>query len=330
MLQRADAHQSRPSLRALALRLALRPLLGPEGHAASVVIATWERCTYLDLTLASLERQTVPRDLWEVVVADNASRDDTPAVLERYASRLNLRTVRLPERAGYGAALQAATDAARGTVLVFLGEDCLAAPDFLLRHLLRHVREGCVVIGDTRLHAMTHLYSQPDATVVSCPPQPLLSPEDLDTPHAWRDLLSEAGPDYRELGDAPDLWRALTTRNFSVRRDRLAAAGVWNAEIEGRAGLEQNVASRLRGGGARFLHEAKTAVVGQTAPPRSAGSRIAETDRPRDKARRSRGCSNGGARPLRPILRCRRTASRLLPHPCDEPHRAMAHWGAGT
>ena len=53
------------------------------GIAASVVIPTRNRSTYLDLVLASLEQQLLPRRCWEVVIVDNASQDDTPAVLDR-------------------------------------------------------------------------------------------------------------------------------------------------------------------------------------------------------------------------------------------------------
>ena len=76
------------SLRRTVLCAAVRPLLRgmsrATGIAASVIMPTCNKATYLDLTLAALERQVFPDDLWELVVIDDASADATPQILTLY------------------------------------------------------------------------------------------------------------------------------------------------------------------------------------------------------------------------------------------------------
>jgi hypothetical protein len=175
--------------------------------------------------------------------------------LSNFDLRLNGRVVRLPVRSGVGAA--------RGTVLVFLGDDCLATPDWLARHLLAQLREDCVVLGDTRLRVVTHLFSQLDGTEESPNAQAIISPVDLDDPELLARRTYAGGSDYRELAGAPNLWMALTARDFSARRERLEAAGGWAPDIETPSVLETDVAMRLRDGGARFGYEARAMALRQ-------------------------------------------------------------------
>ena len=51
----------------------------------SVVIPTHNRSGPLQTALAGLRAQTLPREEFEVIVVDDASSDDTPAVLEAAA-----------------------------------------------------------------------------------------------------------------------------------------------------------------------------------------------------------------------------------------------------
>ena len=85
----------------------------------------------------------------------------------------------------------------------------------------------------------------------------------------------QGGSDYRELADAPNLWMALSARNFSVRRERLAEAGGWDAEIETPSVLETDVAMRLRDGGCRCRYEPRAVAMRQDAPPQQWHGRLA-------------------------------------------------------
>jgi glycosyltransferase involved in cell wall biosynthesis len=111
------------------------------GPAVSVLACTRNRCSRLAGLLAALARQRVPAGLsWEVVVVDNGSTDDTPAVLEVHRARLPLRIVREP-RAGISRARNAGLAVARGRIVAFTDDDCVPEPDWVARiyaELLAH------------------------------------------------------------------------------------------------------------------------------------------------------------------------------------------------
>lgn len=78
-------------------------------------------------TLAGLEAQTLPRDRWEVVVVDNASRDARAFDAVRAG---NKRTVR-EERLGLTWARARGFAEARGALVALVDDDNVLAPDFL-------------------------------------------------------------------------------------------------------------------------------------------------------------------------------------------------------
>src|SRR5207253_9919703 len=95
------------------------------GHPVSVslVIATFNHARFLGAALDSALAQTLKRV--EVIVVDDGSTDETPAVLARYADRV--RVVRQPNR-GLAAARNTGLAAARGTYVSFLDADDVAMP----------------------------------------------------------------------------------------------------------------------------------------------------------------------------------------------------------
>src|ERR1700733_12045350 len=64
---------------------------------------------------------------FEVIVADDASTDDTP----RVAESMGMTLVRLPRRSGAAAARNAAAELARGEILMFIDADVCVHPDTL-------------------------------------------------------------------------------------------------------------------------------------------------------------------------------------------------------
>lgn len=91
----------------------------------SVVIPAHDAARYLGDALDSV-LSIAPRGT-EVIVVDDASEDDTPALLERYADRV--RVVRRAARSGPGVARNAGAAVATGDVLAFHDADDLALPD---------------------------------------------------------------------------------------------------------------------------------------------------------------------------------------------------------
>ncbi|HYG64681.1 MAG TPA: glycosyltransferase [Thermoanaerobaculia bacterium] len=97
----------------------------------SVLLSTRDRAPLLASTLEHLCRQEgLPAGRWEVLVVDNGSRDDTPAVLGRFASRLPLVALRQPQ-GGKSHALNRALEVARGALRVFTDDDVEPRPSWL-------------------------------------------------------------------------------------------------------------------------------------------------------------------------------------------------------
>jgi len=101
----------------------------------SVILSTYNRPDALEMVLRSLEAQTC-KD-FEVIVADDGSREDTRLMLERFGSQSSLTLKQVwQEDEGFRAATirNKAVAASQGEYLVFLDGDCMVFPDFLAEH----------------------------------------------------------------------------------------------------------------------------------------------------------------------------------------------------
>ncbi len=109
----------------------------------SVVIPTCNRSATLSRVLRALEAQTVGLRAFEVLVVDDGSQDDTPAVVERFAaqSAISLRYLRQQNR-GPAAARNRGIAASNRSLLVLLGDDTIPAPDLHAEPRRRHGRHG--------------------------------------------------------------------------------------------------------------------------------------------------------------------------------------------
>jgi glycosyltransferase involved in cell wall biosynthesis len=119
----------------------------------SVVVPTYNRAALLDRCLAHLSAQTIGLDRFEVIVADDASEDDTGEIVARWsASPMAVHYVACPK--GFaGAARNRGTEIAKADRVVFLGDDIMAAPDLLQWHLRGDERFGrkSVLVGQVDL-----------------------------------------------------------------------------------------------------------------------------------------------------------------------------------
>ena len=113
----------------------------------TVVMAAFDAEPYVGAALTSIASQSV--DDLEVVVVDDASRDETAAEVERAARRdARVRLVQLPRNRGQAAALNAAMGEARGRYLAVLDADDEATPTRLADQLtLLEADPGLVLVG---------------------------------------------------------------------------------------------------------------------------------------------------------------------------------------
>jgi glycosyltransferase involved in cell wall biosynthesis len=188
--------------------------------AVSVVICTYNRATLLRETLAAVEAMTPPDDcLVEVVVVDNNSTDNTPAVIAEAAAQSRFPIVSLHEkRQGKSFALNVALAHATGDVLALTDDDVRPAHDWLTR-----------IVANFRARDVTFVFGKVRPRWSRLPP-----PELLLTPAQaiWGPL---AIVDY---GDVPAIYhpaadgqRLPIGANLAFSRAALVAIGGWRTDL---------------------------------------------------------------------------------------------------
>jgi len=102
----------------------------PERPYLSVIVPVKNGHSVLPTMLGNLVRSELPRESWELIVVDDGSSDDSPAIASEYADLV----IRLPGRSrGPGYARNRGVERARGECLVFLDSDVVVRPDTLSR-----------------------------------------------------------------------------------------------------------------------------------------------------------------------------------------------------
>lgn len=94
----------------------------------TIVVPHYHNLAALELCLTALVRQSYPRDLYEIVVADNASPEGRAAVEAVVGARGRLIVV---TEKGAGPARNGGVVAATGEILAFTDCDCVPEPDWL-------------------------------------------------------------------------------------------------------------------------------------------------------------------------------------------------------
>ncbi|TMA31969.1 MAG: glycosyltransferase, partial [Deltaproteobacteria bacterium] len=103
------------------------------GVTLSVVVPAHDEAANLARLVDEVRAALQPSGLvWELIVVDDGSSDDSPAILVRLAAgEPRLRALRLAQRSGQTAALRAGFEAARGELIVTLDADLQCAPSDL-------------------------------------------------------------------------------------------------------------------------------------------------------------------------------------------------------
>lgn len=110
----------------------------------SVVVPTYGRPEKLGVLLESIERQTLSRERFEVIVVD----DGTPQPIELAPGRHGFALELLRQaNAGPGAARNRGVARARGEIVMFLNDDAVLAPDLFEVHLRAHREAGATRVA---------------------------------------------------------------------------------------------------------------------------------------------------------------------------------------
>ena len=196
----------------------------------SVVTPTRNRARRLEALLASLREQTIGTGAFEVIVVDDGSEDDTPAVLaaERDAGVLDLRAIRNERPRGPTHARNAGVSSARGALIAFTDDDCVAEPGWLAAGL--------------------EAWAQDPNRFVQGTTTPIESERPLLGPRSYSYEITEADNDYQ-------------TCNIFYPRALLDRLGGFDTEMFGRFGGEDtDLGWRAIAAGAQAAFAADAAV----------------------------------------------------------------------
>jgi GT2 family glycosyltransferase len=128
-------------------------VVAPDDPQIAVCVASHERPLRLRWLLNALEEQTLPRERFEVVVADDSSAPQARRALESHPLNAAgvLRHLALPPGRGSAAKLRnAAWHEARAPLIAFTDDDCRPPPEWLERLLeAGRANPGAIVQGMT-------------------------------------------------------------------------------------------------------------------------------------------------------------------------------------
>lgn len=103
----------------------------------SVVICTYNRADLLKMTLESINKQTLDKADYEVIIIDDGSSDNTKEIAELFSGRLPLKYF-FQNNAGLASAKNHGVYASQGKILLFFDDDDIATPTLLEEHLKTH------------------------------------------------------------------------------------------------------------------------------------------------------------------------------------------------
>ncbi len=198
----------------------------------TVIVPTYNRSELLARALRGLSNQTLPASEYELVVVDDGSTDDTPAVIESIgAPAARLRYFRQDNK-GPAAARNLGVLNARGHIVLFTGDDCLPDERLLEEHLKAHDEAGDVgVLGLVTWH-----------------------PEIEITPFM---AFLETGPQFgfSKISDPNDvpIWHFYTS-NCSVPRHWIEQVGGFDEEFKYAAFEDMELAYRMKQRGLRIVY----------------------------------------------------------------------------
>jgi glycosyltransferase involved in cell wall biosynthesis len=215
--------------------------MNPKRKLASVVIPTYNRSKILNYTLASIRDQNIGKSLFEVLVVDDGSSDDTCAIVESYRDHLSIRYFYQDDR-GYrvGSARNIGIRNAEGEIIIFIDSGVILHADCIAAHIAAHENswQDIAVIG--------YIY---DFKSEDAEGNLLLQKMEQGQAGEVMGLLASAGkyPDLREevyricdsdISRLPAPWVLFWTCNVSARRSNIIEAGLFDINFDSRWGME--------------------------------------------------------------------------------------------
>jgi len=158
---------------------------------ATIQLCTYNRSALLERVLDACFEQLVARDEYEVVLVNDGSTDDTPAVIERARRRATcaFEVVNQPN-SGLAKGRNAGIARATGERIIFIDDDVLPLPNFAGEHLRSHAAHPAAIVrgGAINVESFDEL------------PVPLWTIKDYSGNYFWTTNVSVPLATIREIG----------------------------------------------------------------------------------------------------------------------------------
>jgi glycosyltransferase involved in cell wall biosynthesis len=222
----------------------------------SIVIPTYNDATILEKTLASLTKQTLDFALFEVIVADDGSSDETKEVVQKYSDILNLKYCFQSDK-GFRVAHVRNLGLSYATFsrTLFLDTGMLVASNLLESHLSHHLAAPDVtIIG---LSYGVEEYSSTNAKKIKS----LLIEQDIDAsfsnfsthPELWDCRYQYLKSINFELRNMPAPWCIFWTGHVSSNTELLLQLGGFDEWFSSWGGEDVELGIRLYKSGCPFI-----------------------------------------------------------------------------
>lgn len=100
----------------------------------SIIIITYNKSYELDLVLSSIVNQNYDLKRIEIVIVDDGSNDNTPAVIDKYIIELNIRYIKNMHCGIRGALRNKGASLSHGERIIFLDSDMICSPNLIEAH----------------------------------------------------------------------------------------------------------------------------------------------------------------------------------------------------
>jgi GT2 family glycosyltransferase len=194
----------------------------------SIVIPTHNRLRQLARCLDALAHIQYPRELWHVIVVDDASRVSPRDIVDARSKQLNLQLLG-QAHAGPAAARNRGVHHAHGEIVAFTDDDCMPAPDWLNCLATASEKNPDCIIGGRTLNGL------PDNLCAT----------------ASQMLISYL---YNYYNPDPNCARFFTSNNFAIPREQFIRAGGFDATYPHAAAEDREFCDRWLFLGGRMVY----------------------------------------------------------------------------
>ncbi|HVF41731.1 MAG TPA: glycosyltransferase [Pyrinomonadaceae bacterium] len=183
----------------------------------SVVVPTYERPAQLAACLRSLARLDYPRERFEVLIVDDASRRPPHELIETLGGALDVKLLALTKNAGPAAARNLGARRARGEFLAFTDDDCEPEREWLQAFAARFRQAPARVVGGRTFNALdSNPYSETSQLIIDVV-YAHFNRDDAGARFFASNNFAVHAASFREVGGFDETFRTSEDREFCAR-----------------------------------------------------------------------------------------------------------------